>query len=247
MVFSYSPNAPSLSRDIFLGQDQIEMVSEHKYLGVTFDRRFSFVSHFTVKCSKAKSAIGALCHEYRSYAPSYVLNRIYTMCILPSLLYGQEVCWPRPIVIREKIERVNCFMARQIKNDFISPYSNLLEVLKWKPLWRCNIEKCLLLFYKYYYELHYFPREFLPKPNAITTRYSTRINSMVDKHDCMVDINCKKVTSGSLFIFRIAKIWNVLPNNVVSLSYNRFKAYIESDHFIELLREKSLSPEVIII
>ena len=118
-------------------------------------------------------------------------------------------------------------MARQIKNDFISLYSSLLDLLEWKPLWRCNIERCLLLFYKYYYELHYFPQHLLPKPNTnYTIRRSARIDCMsrIDNHDCMVDINSNKVNSDSLFLFRIAKIWNVFPKNVVTLNYSRFKA-----------------------
>ena len=77
-------------------------------------------------------------------------------------------------------------MARQIKNDFISLYSSLLDLLEWKPLWRCNIERCLLLFYKYYYELHYFPQHLLPKPNTnYTIRRSARIDCMSSKLDAM--------------------------------------------------------------
>ncbi|MCP4475453.1 MAG: reverse transcriptase family protein [Gammaproteobacteria bacterium] len=234
LILSYGNRVDNSEIELYLSGAKLEVVTESRYLGVLVDRKLSFVSHSHVSTVRAKRAIGALCRNFRNKAPVSVLERVYKVCILPALLYGVEVWFPGVKYCRVNLERVQRLMARLLCNDFTSSYDSLLERLNWVPIWKRVLYFRLRLFYKLLSNSTF--DALLP---LTVSRHSARLS-----HSRSVSLRCKKSSTASSFCFITAKLWNSLPDYVVTGSLTLFCNYIKSRQLYDLLSSKNLLPEV---
>ena len=89
MLFTYSNTAPRFDTNLYIDQSPLERVSQYKYLRISMNSKLTFSSHSRTVTVQAT-------RKFRSSAPTYnyVLQRVYLICILPSLLYGIETWYP---------------------------------------------------------------------------------------------------------------------------------------------------------
>ncbi len=236
MACSYSNREVAVSRDMNIRGTKLERVYQWRYLGVTLDSKLSFIPHTRLAVVKAKRAMGALSRSFGKTAPTSVLLQVYSTCILPAFLYGIEVWYPSAKYCKIDCERVHRQMSRALCNNYVLPYADLLSILHWCPLWRRVIVFQLRLFYKLYYGLHFAPATCLPRPVG---RRSSRLT-----HSCAVELKFTKATTGNQFFYRVSKLWNLLPDRVVTSGFREFSLFIESDQFLEHLQSRRVSLDV---
>ncbi|MCP4494297.1 MAG: reverse transcriptase family protein, partial [Gammaproteobacteria bacterium] len=234
LIMSYGNRVDNSEIELYLSGMKLEVVTESRYLGVVIDRKLSFVPHSHAAAVRAKRAIGALCRNFISKAPVSVLERVYKVCILPALLYGVEVWFPGAKYCRVNLERVQRFMARLLCNDFTSPYDSLLDKLNWVPLWKRVLHLRLRLFYKLLLSSTF---------SALLPLTASRHSACLT-HSRTVSLKCKKSSTANSFCFTVCKMWNSLPDYVVTSSFTDFCKYIKSRMFFDLLSSKNLLPKV---
>ncbi|MCP4494208.1 MAG: RNA-directed DNA polymerase [Gammaproteobacteria bacterium] len=234
LILSYGNRVDHSDVDLYLSGVKLEVVTDSRYLGVIVDRKLSFVPHSRAATVRSKRAIGALCRKFRKTAPVSVLERVYKVCILPALLYGVEVWFPGVKHCKVNLERVQRLMARLLCNDFTSSYDSLLDRLGWVPIWKRVLYFRMRLFYKLLLSSTF--SALLP---LTVSRHSARLS-----HSRPVSLYCKKTSTANSFCFIASKIWNVLPDYVVTGSFMAFCNYIKSSAFFYLLASKNLLPNV---
>ncbi|MCP4486141.1 MAG: hypothetical protein GY820_02300 [Gammaproteobacteria bacterium] len=234
LILSYGNRVDNSEIELYLSGAKLDVVTESRYLGVLVDRKLSFVSHSHVSTVRAKRAIGALCRNFRNIAHVSVLERVYKVCILPALLYGVEVWFPGAKYCRVNLERVQRLMARLLCNDFTLSYDSLLDRLNWVPIWKRVLHFRLRLFYKLLSNSTF--DALLP---LTVSRHSLRLS-----HSRSVSLRCKKSSTANSFCFITAKLWNSLPDYVVTGSFALFCNYVKSRQFYDRLSSKNRLPEV---
>ncbi len=76
--------------DINIDGENVECVSEMKYLGLLVDRHLTFDSHVNMLCSRISSRAGLL-WRVRSFIPYELALTLYNSLIHPHLLYGNFI------------------------------------------------------------------------------------------------------------------------------------------------------------
>ena len=103
----------------------IPVSKEIKLLGITFDEKLKFDSHFADICRKVRSQINAL-SRVKNILPCKTKESLYRAFILPYFSHCSQVwyhCGRRNI---EKLERTNARALRFVYSDKISTYEALL-------------------------------------------------------------------------------------------------------------------------
>ncbi|MCP3667072.1 MAG: reverse transcriptase family protein [Gammaproteobacteria bacterium] len=230
IVFGRHSCTPTLSRQLCVAQSVIECVDVFRYLGVFLDCRLSFSYQSDIATSKLKKAVGVLNRNFRKFAPLYVIESVYHVCLLPALLYGIEVWWPSAQVHQLRVERAHRFMIRTFVNNFSRnvSYIQLLDSANdvgnrmWFPISRIVAARRMTLFYKYYYGLRYFPCDFIL---PVQGRRSRRLQH----HD--LQIQPPSASSAPTFLHKSVEIWNSLDSNKVHSRCIAFVQYCSSDLF----------------
>jgi hypothetical protein len=77
---------------LHFGQNEIDIVDDYLYLGVTFNYNGSFAKAINKQISQAKRALYSLISKFRKlYLPVDIQSHLIDKCIIPILLYGAEV------------------------------------------------------------------------------------------------------------------------------------------------------------
>jgi hypothetical protein len=232
------------SRNISLTLDgeDLEEVSEYKYLGIKIDSQLNFSKQTNTAVTKAKQGIGALNRSLRKWAPRNVFATAVTTFVLPAFLYAVEIWYPPHVTQQRKLESVVKFAARLVTNDFqhSTTYESLLEKLNWRPLYRLIAERRILNIKKYMDGHRYLPESVFQKSEIMSTqRVSQRKKNRENCHEFQLQICSKQKNERenklSAACSRI--LWNALDRSVVVKPLREFKTAIESDEVFANLCE----------
>ena len=126
---------------------QLEIVTEAKYLGITISNNLSWNNHINNIEASANQAQGMLRRNIKK-APQHTKAMAVNTLIRPKVEYSSAVWDPYTKENIDKIERVQRRAARYVYNnyDYSSSVTTMLENLKWQPLEerRMNTRLCLL-------------------------------------------------------------------------------------------------------
>ena len=236
------PFTPTLNSVLLLDGARPESVDVFKYLGVHLDRRLSFTHHADLSAKKAIKAIGAYSRNFGKVAPSFVFEKIYHVCIVPAMMYGIESWWPRAKYAQSNVEKVQRLALRKFTNNYtwtisyvdLMKRANDIGQRSWTPLWQKAVSQRLILLHKYWYNLRYFPREYLIQPDP-NVRRSVRLRA----HNLCLELpHSSTLHTSSTFLYFTADLWNSLENDIVHSKPEIFKNFTVSYEFVHLLESR---------
>ena len=126
----------------YMGQHQLERVSDTKYLGVTMNEHLSWSTHTTNSAAKAHASLSFMERNLR-FVPQKLRERAYFTIVRPAFEYASEITDPYLGYDITKLDNVQRHAARFVTNTPRKRYdpdedpdsvSALLADLKWEPL-----------------------------------------------------------------------------------------------------------------
>ena len=179
-----------------------------KDFGVTFESNMTFKIHISEKINKANQMLGILKRNFKNI-DQFTFRTLYTGLVRSQLEYAHAVNWnPYKISLITDIEKVQRRATKLVKDRLIHLG---LPTLKYRRLRGDMIEVYKIL--NDQYDSAVCP--------TLTRNFDarTRGNSLKLQLD-----HCKSNTRKFSFSVRVTKIWNSLPNTVVTASsLNGFK------------------------
>lgn len=216
----------------------IEIVSEHRHLGVYLTENFSWVRHIqhllTVSSQRA-GLLRLMCHHF----PPQATARLYVFYVRPTLEYGSPV-WNG--FVREEdaiaLERLQASVARSIlKADWRTPKSDLLRELDLPSLrWRREIASLVLLHKLLQSRQQPLAECLFPFASSVTDRSRRKPKQLI-----LPKAHSTRVLKS--FFYRTALAWNTLPAHTQALQTpSQFRSALET-HFnkFKYLTDNSLS------
>ena len=110
-----------------LHDNQLEQVTEYKYLGVTITNTLSWSAHISSISSKARKLVGMLYRHFYCWSSSEALHKLYTSLIRPHMEYAAPVWSPHHSKDINKLEAVQKFALRMCSKDWEANYHDLLD------------------------------------------------------------------------------------------------------------------------
>ena len=104
IVFSKKPKPPNYP-DLFINNTQLQQVSEHTQLGITFNTRVTWDNHIDKNCKKAMNRLTAL-KKLGNRIPRKSRLTIYLSFIRPILEYGFQLYDNCTSTLSDKLEHV---------------------------------------------------------------------------------------------------------------------------------------------
>jgi hypothetical protein len=200
--------------------EQLEVVRDTKYLGVTIKDDLSWNLHINNIVSNANKAQGMLNRNIKKAPQQTKITAVNTL-VRPKIEYSAAIWDPYTQENITKLEKVQRRAARYVMNDYRhdSSVTNMLSQLKWIPLQERRLNIRLCLFYKTVYGLVAIPSAQYLTP---LVRQSRHYNTMAYK---IFSPNSDYYKYS--FFPRTVTAWNVLPDKTVKVStLEAFKANI---------------------
>ena len=212
MISSNRPFASNLN--IALGDHEISLNDENKFLGLVIDKKVNFESHIRTVCRKVSRSIGIL-YKLKEFVPQKVLVNIYYSLVYPYLLYGNLV-WGgsfhshlQPLFLLQKRA------VRIIKNTtFLAhtdPIFSDLQILKLEDI------------HKFLASQYIFKHRNSFRQTSEIHSYNTR-----QLNDLAPDFQRLTISQNSIFYFG-PLFWNSLPNSITECNdFIMFKRLVRS-------------------
>ena len=119
-----SPFTPCLR----LHNQQLEVVSTYKYLGLLLSNDLSWSEHIKYLCSKARKILGLIYRRFYQFSSSESLLQMYISLVRPNVEYASQVWSPYRIGEVNSIESVQKFALRMCAKNWNAGYEQLLEL-----------------------------------------------------------------------------------------------------------------------
>ena len=202
-----------------MGDTVLEETTCEKDLGVQIDNRLTFSDHINEKVNKANSIMGVVRRAFR-HLDAKTFNLLYKGTVRPHLEYAVPIWNPHLKKDIKKIERVQRRATKQIPELKNMSYKERLNKLKLPTLVYRRMRGDMIEVYKILTG-KYDPQvsDFLPLHRDTTANNRTRGHPLkLAKRKFSLDV-CKYS-----FSRRVEKMWNNLPNVVISApSTNAFE------------------------
>ena len=194
--------------DVKMDGSVLEEKTSFKMLRLTFSSKLDWSSYIASIVKTASNKIGALIRSMKFFSPEVALY-LYKSTIRPCMEYCYHVWAGVPSCYLELLDKLQKRTCRTVGPSLAASLEPLVH--------RRNVAS-LSLFYRYYFgrcscEL----AELVPLPysRGRSTRYSDRL------HDFSVTITrCYKDVYVNSFFPRTARLWNSLPVECFSLTYD---------------------------
>jgi ribonucleases P/MRP protein subunit RPP40 len=211
------PQRPHLK----ISDEPIEITDVIKYLGIELSYDMHHDNHCQKVSRNARKMIGAFKSKFGKFA-SNVLKVVYHQCIRPQLDYGC-VAWDptskKSIAILENAQK---FATRSILNDWTITYENALSKLDLPVLSDHRQHLKLLQFYRYYNGHASYPTAKLKHSDMLNLRRSSRHN----KPHHLENEKPRTETFKQSFEYSVIQLWNSLPYEAVSSSFDSYKTHV---------------------
>jgi hypothetical protein len=217
-VVSYGHHMISIN-DYYLQSDEASSELEHldfmKDLGVIFDSKLKFDLHINKKVNKAYSILGIIYRNFK-YMFSDTLLMLYKSLVRPHLEYAVCVWSPYRQMDIEKLEKVQMRATRMIQQLKNYSYESRLRRLNLPTLKYRRLRGDMIQVYN----IVSGKCDSNPTVNFNLCHVSNTRGNMYNMHLSHMHYNLRK----HFFCNRIVKVWNSLPNTVVTAeSINIFK------------------------
>ena len=204
--FDRSNNNGSI--DVKTGGSILEEKSSFKMLGLTFSSKLDWGSYIISIAKTASKKIGALIRSMKFLSPEVALY-LYKSTICPCMEYCCHVWAGAPSCYLDLLDKLQKRICRIV---------GLSLAASLEPLAHCRNVASLSLFYRYYFgrcSSELAQLVLLPFCRGRSTCYSDRL------HDFSLTIpRCYKDVYVNSFFPRTAKLWNSLPIECFSLTYD---------------------------
>ena len=166
-------NISKLIPTLEINNQQIELVSEFNFLGLTIDKHLNWKSHSQKVSNTVSRSLGVLC-RLKKFLPMHILQLLYNSLIQPHLQYC-ILAWG---LVRNRLEKLQKRAIRIITcsryNAHTEPLFKKMKLLKLSDIFDTNLLK---LYFKYEHRL--LPEFFLTNffENMPNHRYPSRKNS----------------------------------------------------------------------
>ena len=197
------------SQDYFLHGQNLEKVSDTKYLGVTLQNNLKFDKHIDNICSKASKMLGLLGRNLKA-APLKTKELGYNALVRPVLEYASSVWDPHTTKEKTKIEKIQRRAARFVTKNYkkTDSVNAMLKDLKWQSLENRRKKARLSMLYKINKgEVHV---EF-NKLQKLQPRSGRRGHTEMFER-----VECKSDYRNETFLPRTIREWNALDKNIIS-------------------------------
>ena len=223
LLISNRFNSTNLS--VWLDDQNLSFVENHKFLGITIDSKLKFDGHIKMLCSKLSKSIGIM-FKLKDLVPQSVVLKIYYSLVYPYLIYGNLVwggTFPthlQPLFLLQKRA-----VRIVVKADYLAHTNEIFFNLKILKL--PDIHKFLVLQYVYN-NLDNFQL-----PNSIHHYNTRRQNELRPQFQRLT------LTQHSLK-FSGPKFWNSLPlnirqsNSIISFK-NLLKSHLVDQYALEMV------------
>ena len=205
---AYSYNMRSTEGNVVL-----EHIEEEKDLGIIFQENLSFDSHIHQRIKKANSMMGLIRRVF-SFLDAKCFCYLYTAFVRSLLESSQAVWFPsRPTLVKH-IEEVQIRATKLVDGFKDIDYEERLRKLKLPSLHYRRIKGDMVEVWKHFnvYDPNVFPKTF-----QLRTRASRAHEYQLQQHLPTSRYSYSKPQSVS-FYYRVPRLWNKLPRDVVSAS-----------------------------
>jgi ribonucleases P/MRP protein subunit RPP40 len=191
----------------FIRGFELESVESISDLGFLLDVDLSFSSHINNIVAKARGRCGVFLRSFVS-RNEYVMLKFFASYVRPLLEYGSAIWSPSSIVNVARIEGVQRYFTKQISGCTSLSYSDRLKILKLNSL----------QFRRRITDLLFFFNSFTGRNLFNCDSYLTfRDPSITRGHQLQIVLPHFNYSSTSnLFLVRVARDWNILPQLVFS-------------------------------
>lgn len=141
LVVGFGNVASSLNGLLMVDGKEIKLVKKARILGIDFDHRLSFNSHFHRVSGAAKGALGAIARLVGRDSES--LRFITCQRVTPLLLYSLSSVLPSTVASWRAVNGVARYAARLATNDYESPAEQLMEKIGLVSSSQLALESCL--------------------------------------------------------------------------------------------------------
>ena len=192
----------------FLHNQQLEVVSSTKYLGLTITNDLSWNKHISNVASKANRTLGLVKRNLKISSPS-IKEQAYNALVRPLTEYSAAVWDPYTQCNIHSLEMVQRRAARWTLNRYhnTSSVSDMLDHLNWPTLQYRRSDARLCLMYKMVYNLVAVDINEYVTPVLRATRHS-------HPHS-FIQIRSRSESYRMSFFPRTVVEWNLLPVDVV--------------------------------
>ena len=207
-LVSFDRSNSNGSIDVKTGGSILEEKSSFKMLGLTFSSKLDWGSYIISIPKTASKKIGALIRSMKFFSPEVALY-LYKSTIRPFMEDCFHIWGGAPSCYLDLLDRLQKRISRIIGPSLTASL---------EPLAHRRNAASLGLFYRYYFGRYSSElAQLVPLlfPRGRSTRYSDRL------HDFSVTIpRCYKDVCVNSFFPRTAKLWNSLPIECFSLTYD---------------------------
>jgi len=223
-IFNCSrPITPEVTLNLVINNQQINKVSNCKYLGVFIDEAFHWNVHIDYVYKKIIRFV-SLFYKLRSFVPKQSLYKLYYAFVFPHLNYGVEVYANCNKIAIDKLNKLNNKLLRiLLGKNYDTPNIELYRIFNVLPIPLLHEMKLLELIHKFYHHNHLLPKifqEYFIINNAIH-QYSTR-----NKNNLHISVVTSHIGQ-RCSVYHGSKYWNELPDYLkVYSSVSLFKKNI---------------------
>ena len=216
-VIHYGPNNPN--HKYLINNTELQIDSEEKDLGITFNNTLTFSNHIRQICSKANSRVGLIKKPFKNHSKQNI-KLLHKSLVRPLLEYGSVIWSPHLKKEQAEIEKVQKRITKLVPKLRHHEYKDRLKALNLTTLeYRRKRADVIQIFrmIKGFDNLN--QKDFF----EIDTNSRTRGHRYkIIKTHCRTN---KKLHS---FPHRVINLWNTLPNEAVeNKTINSFKSAIE--------------------
>ena len=201
----------------FLHNNQLEVVTSTKYLGVTISQDLSWNKHISNVASKANKTLGLVKRNIKISSPS-IKELAFNSLVRPITEYSAAVWDPYTQANIRSLEKVQRRAARWTLNRYhnTSSVSDMLVHLSWPTLQSRRSDARLCLMYKMVYSLVATDIGQFVSPVLRQTRHS-------HPHS-FIQIRSRNEAYRMSFFPRTVVQWNLLPADIVlAPTFDAFK------------------------
>ena len=200
-----SPFTPCLR----LHNQQLEMVSTYKYLGLLLSNDLSWSQHIKYLCSKARKILGLIYRRFYQFSSSESLLQMYLSLVRPNVEYASQVWSPYKIREVNSIESVQKFALRMCAKNWNAGYEQLLELFSLPDLQQRRLYLDLCSMFRIVHGMFYFP-------SAVFVRQDTHRFTRSSHHPSFVCPYARTCYYFNSFVPRTVRLWNTLPTPIVN-------------------------------
>ncbi len=217
----------------FFGTEAIPVAQSVRDLGVMMTASLTFNQHIENICKSANTTANLILKTFKHKRPSFMC-KMFNAFVRPKVEYASAIWNPHHKTLINRLEKVQRRFTKRLPGLSKMPYANRLTFLKIPPLELRRLHLDLTFLYKILRGHFNISRQkyFQFKHNR------TRGNSwaLAEKHS-------NKDLQKYSFAQRIVKIWNFLPEEVVSCAtVPAFKKLLHSVDLGRFLRGDGLLP-----